>query len=124
VLRVEAELGSAADADAAKAWVEATRSGVDVLTAVPVERDGISGFAVSYTYTDIDGAVQSGMVVLLNDALGRLHTANLRFPVANVDLNSDEGKSAYGDLSKVMESFRLMPNLDAAVPAAEATPAS
>lgn len=116
VLRVQAQADtSVADADAARAWLETARPGAAAVNVVPVSREGGDGFAVSYTFTNADGEVQSGLAVLLNGADGALHSANLRFDGSSVDLTSEEGRAAQPDLALVMDSFVILPGLAQAV---------
>lgn len=125
-LRVETAEAAITDEAAAREWVESTRAGVSVVSVEPITREGAEGFSVAYSATTADGDSQSGLVVLLNDAAGKLYTANLRFPQANVDLNNDEDRASYSDLVDVMNSFNLLPQASQAeatadAPEAEAT---
>jgi hypothetical protein len=109
-LRLETQSGvSVADEDAAGAWVESSRSGAAVTSVEPVTRGSLSGFSVAYTYTDNDGAPNSGLAVLLNgdDAL---HIANLRLlNVADVDLNADDAADGpYSDALKALNTFQVL----------------
>lgn len=118
-LRVEAQADtSVADADAARAWAEAARPGATVLNVTPVSRAGGDGFAVAYSFTSVDGEAQSGLAVLLNGADGALHSANLRFLGAGVDLTTEEGRAAQPELAQIMDTFLILPPLTGA-PAAE-----
>ncbi len=112
VLRVEAQEGAVADADEALSWVETSRSGIEALDVEELEQGGFSGFAVSYSYTTVDGERQSGLAVLLNGPQNKLHVANLRLRLADVNFHSDEAHEVYAILWQVMDSFRLMPDLD------------
>jgi hypothetical protein len=115
VLRVEAQAdASAADADAARAWLEAARPGATVLNVTPVSRAGGDGFAVSYRFTNVDGEAQSGLAVLLNGADGALHSANLRFLGSDVDLTTDAGRAAQPELAQIMDTFLILPPLTSA----------
>lgn len=88
-LRVESREGvSVADEDAATAFVEGLRSNITTTSVRPITRGTASGFAVAYTFTNIDGDAQSGLADLLNGTDGTLHVADLRFPAANIDLNA------------------------------------
>lgn len=111
VLRVETVVGSVSDAEAASAWVEALRAGTTVESVEPVTRDEFEGFSVAYTAQTADGERESGLVVLLNDADDTLHIANLRFPEANVDLNSETALVDYSDLVTVIDTFYVMPDV-------------
>ncbi len=113
-VRVEAQPETTiADEAAARAWVETARPGATILSVEPVTRDAGSGFSVSYGFKNIDGESQSGLAVLLNGT-DKLHVANLRFPGADVDLNSDGGQESNADLAEVMSSFNLLPALNLA----------
>lgn len=115
LLRVETVDGQIADTAAASTWVENSRSsGIAIEDVVNVQQGGMSGFSVSYTYTDLDGEQQSGIAVLLNGPDDRFHVANLRLDVAGVDLNSDDGRETYPEIAQVMDSFRVMPDLEVA----------
>lgn len=137
-LRVEARPGvTVADETAARQWVETERPGATILSVVPVTRGEASGFSVGYAFTDVEGAGQSGLAVLLNGA-NALHVANLRFPDANIDLNTVETTPAevsadatpevalpgllaepeipsdtiYVNLAQVMQTFQVLPLLN------------
>jgi hypothetical protein len=75
----------------------------------PVTRAEADGFSVAYSYTDIDGESNSGLAILLNGSDNALRVANLRFPEAGIDLNSDAGQEANSDLAMVMDTFMLLP---------------
>ncbi len=84
---------SVADQAAAEAWLQAVRPGATILSVEPTTRDGVSGFSVAYAFSNADGEPQSGLAVLLNGTVNGepvLHTANLYFAAANVDLNAVE----------------------------------
>jgi hypothetical protein len=88
-LRVELRPGAAVtDAAAAQAVILAERPNATLLTTEPVTRGELSGFAVSYAYTNADGDPFSGYAVLLNTAAGDLNLANLRFPGDAIDLTA------------------------------------
>jgi hypothetical protein len=111
-LRVETAADAVVDSeDAARAWVEASRSGANILSVKPVTRDGVEGYSVAYSYKTLDGDSTSGLAVLLNGPDEKLHVANLRFPGADVDLNAEENVAAHSDLLQVMNSFTIQPEL-------------
>ena len=111
-LRVETDVEAAVDSeDAARAWVESSRSGANILSVQPVTRDGIEGYSVAYSYKTVDGDSTSGLAVLLNGPDEKLHVANLRFPGADVDLNATEEVASHSDLLQVMNSFNVLPGL-------------
>lgn len=109
VLRVEADDTVISDEDAARAWIEAWRSGVTALTVQPAEQADLSGYRVSYRLTSLDGDSESGLALLLNGPDGRLHVANLRTGGEEVDLNSAAAGETHGHLLSVLETFRLLP---------------
>jgi hypothetical protein len=113
-LRVETASGAINDEDAARAWVEDVRPGASILSVEPVTRDDGNGFSVAYAFKNIDGESQSGLAVLLNGAEDKLHIANIRFNGADVDLNTDAGKEAYGNLASVMSTFTVLPEINLA----------
>ncbi|MCU0512919.1 MAG: hypothetical protein MUE40_10150 [Anaerolineae bacterium] len=122
VLRVDVVAGSVADADAASARVAALRAGLTVLSAVPVERDGVTGFQVSYRLTTLDGDSESGAAVLLNGSADRLYIASLRLlDVPDADLNAADAATTQPDAVNVLNSFTLLPDLEA-VPATPPAP--
>jgi hypothetical protein len=124
VLRVENQPDAivADDADA-RAWVEANIDGAEILSVQPVTRGDNTGFAVAYDYTDLDGEANSGLAVLLNGEDNALRIANLRFPEAGVDLNSEGSREGYDNLMTVMDTFMLLP-ISASAEATEEAPAS
>ncbi len=124
VLRVENQPDTTiADDAAATAWVEANIDDATVVSVEPVTRGEAEGFAVAYSYNDLDGEEYSGLAILLNGADDALRVANLRFPEAGVDLNSDSAAESYGNLVTVMDTFMLLP-VSAGTEATEEAPAS
>lgn len=116
-LRVEAQTGvTIADAAAAGAWVQGVRPSAAIVSTQPVTRGELSGFAVAYSFSDIDGNPQSGYAVLLNGTDGKLRAANLTMTIGGVDLNTvspDDPVSPYATAARVMQTFALLPSLDA-----------
>jgi hypothetical protein len=87
-LRLESRAGTTVtDEDAARAFVESLQSGAQIASVTPVTRGTSSGFAVAYNDTTLDGDPFSGLAVLLNQT-DTLLSANLRFGIADADLNS------------------------------------
>jgi hypothetical protein len=124
VLRVEHQPdASVTDDDAARAWVEANIDGAEILSVQPVTRGENTGFAVAYNYNDLDGEANSGLAVLLNGEDNALRIANLRFPEAGVDLNSEGAREGYDNLVTMMDTFMLLP-VTASAEATEEAPAS
>jgi hypothetical protein len=110
VLRVESQPETTiADESAAREWADANLDGAEILSVTPVTRGEDAGFAVAYSYTDIDGESNSGLAVLLNGQDNSVRVANLRFPAAGIDLNSDAGQEAHSELATVMDTFMLLP---------------
>ncbi len=121
-LRVETQPDTTiTDESAAREWVEANLDGAEILSVEPVTRGENEGFSVAYTYTDFDGETNSGLAVLLNGEDNALRVANLRFPEAGVDLNSEGGQEGYSHLATVMDTFMLLP---VSAEATEEAPAS
>ncbi len=112
-LRVETNPDTVADEAAAQAFVETLRPGANILSVEPVTRDDAEGFAVAYDFTTIDGDAQSGLAVLLNGADEQLHVANLRFPGAAIDLNSETAATENAELTGVADTFYVLPQLAA-----------
>ncbi len=112
---------AAADEAAARAWVEAARSGAEVLSVQPVTRGENQGFSVAYRFADADGNPQSGLVVLLNGASG-LYAANLRFAGQDVDLNTEAGRTAQPNLAQVMDTFTVLSNVNVPLPTPTPSP--
>jgi len=122
VLRVETLPGVTVDDEAAaRAWVEASRAGITILTVKPAERDDLSGFSVSYSFTDADGNPQSGIALLLNGANG-LHVANLRVAAADVDLNADPTPEGYSNLVQILGTFQSLGGINVPLPTPTPTP--
>ncbi len=128
--------------EAALAWVEGVRGGIDAEEAQPVERSGGSGYAVTYTYTNPDGEIRDGYAVLLNGEEGLLHTAVALLPIgeeispfgaveateepeATPDPNLPPGiqqATPFGDAVEALNTFSLILDLNLPEPEAEATP--
>ncbi|GAB4513739.1 MAG: hypothetical protein OHK0046_14810 [Anaerolineae bacterium] len=116
-LQVAAEERAVASEDEARAWVEALRSGIEVLDIQPATRTGAEGYSVAFSFTDPDGESQSGLAVLLNDANGLLHSATLLLPEGGVNLNTEEGRTAYPDAALTMDTFSMLTGLNLEQPA-------
>lgn len=102
-----------ASEDDAKDWAEDWRSGVKARGAEAVEVAGAAGFQVSYRLNTPDGAVESGVMIMLHGTDNRLHVANIRMPDLDEDLLV-AGPAEYPWLA-VLDSFRLLPNLEVSV---------
>ncbi|MBC6936094.1 MAG: hypothetical protein DWB42_09670 [Chloroflexi bacterium] len=122
VLRLDSLSGqAAADEAAARAWVETSRPGVEVLSVQPVTRGDNQGFSVAYRFADADGNPQSGLAVLLNSA-SSLYVANLRFAGQDVDLNTEAGRAAQPNLAQVMDTFTVLSNVNVPLPTPTPSP--
>lgn len=101
-----------ADEDAASAFVLSRRPDAEILTVTPVERNGGSGFAVSFRTRNSEGEAQSGLAVLLNDG-ENLRTATVRLSGVDVDLNNaaEETLITVTDTVIMMGTFNLTNDL-------------
>ncbi len=114
-LTLSGEAGQVADETAARAWVEASRAGVDVLAAEPVSRGEQGGYAVAYAFATADGEPRSGLALLLNAPGDRLVTATLRLETGGLNLLAEQARAEYAALWQVLETFVPLP-ADAAAP--------
>ncbi len=88
-LRVEySDLSGALDETAASSYVTSVVPNATILSVAPITRGDASGFSVAYAATNVDGEPFSGDALLLSAGDGKLHTANLRFPGSQIDLNA------------------------------------
>jgi hypothetical protein len=125
VLRLEVPSeGQVADEAAAQAQVESLRPGATIASVIPVERNGGSGYAVAYNEQSLDGVGESGLAVLLNGDDGLLHIANIRIPVANVDLNAPAADAGFAatDAANIMGSYNLTEGLGLPIPTPTPSP--
>lgn len=105
--------GTVESEDDAAAWVTDFRSSAEVLSVEPTTRNGASGYEVAYTYSTPDGESVSGKVVLLNTDDGRVYSANAVLPPGSaVDLNTEDGRSAYSDVATALDTFTLLTGLN------------
>lgn len=109
ILRVESSEAAVTSEDEAISYVEQAYPGAEVASVAPVERDGVSGYAVAYSVPTLDGPAESGYVVLLSEDSGTLHVANLTIDSPDVDLNAEEAATEYPELTEVMGTFTLLP---------------
>ena len=109
-VRIETTDEPVADEAAAEALVAGQRTGTEVTGVSTLERDGYSGFDVSYQYRTLDGEVETGRVLILNND-EQSHLVNLRVD-GDVDLNAETAPEAYPDVLAVLNSFTLMPDLN------------
>lgn len=120
VLRVETIAGTVADADAAEALVLAQRANAVVHTVQATDRNGASGWEVSYSYRNLEGEPQSALAVILPDGDNTLRVATVR--VLNLDLdllNTEVATVTVTDAIQVAQTFNLTTGLG--FPVAEAT---
>ena len=110
-LVVEAADAALNNEEDARNWIETWRGGIEALSSESVEVAGASGYRVSYRMTTLDGAVESGLALMLRGADDRLHIANARASQLDTDLLGDDNASSL--LRSVIDSFRLLPELDA-----------
>ena len=95
-------------------WIENWRSGVEALTIEAVSVEGAAGYRASYRLPTVDGAVESGLALMLNGPDNRLHVANARMAELDIDLQ-DAAADAY-PLIAVLDTFRLLPELEITAP--------
>lgn len=103
---------TAADEEAARAFVLSRRPDAEILTVTPIERNGGSGFSVSFRTRNSEGEPQSGVALLLNDG-ETLRTATVRLNGVDVDLNNaaEETLFTVTDVVKMMATFNLTNDL-------------
>ena len=94
-------------------WTESWRSGVKARSAREVEVAGATGYQVSYRLKTLDGALASGSMTMLRGTDDQVHIANIRMPHLDEDLLAVD-PAEYPWLA-VLESFRLLPDLEVAI---------
>lgn len=99
-----------ASADEARDWLEQWRGGLVAQTVEAVDVGGAPGFRASYQIQTLDGATDSGLAIMLNGFDNRLHVANARLGDRDLDLLQVD--AANYPIVAVIDSFRLMPELD------------
>ena len=99
-----------ASEDDAMDWSENWRSGVKAHSARAVDVAGAAGYQVSYRLKTLDGAVKSGLMIMLHGTDNRLHVANIRMPDLDEDLLAAD-RAEYPWLA-ALDSFRLLPDLE------------
>jgi hypothetical protein len=116
-LRVDAVDGKTVTTeDEASAYATGTRSGLKVENVKAVTQGDSEGFQVAYTVTTLEGDTESGAMVLLNGADGKLHVANLRLNDAvAVNLNDETAAAPYAEALKVLSSFEVYSGKDISV---------
>lgn len=103
------DVALASDADAIH-WIEKWRDGLKALTVEAIDVGDASGFRISYQIQTLDGATDSGLSIMLNGFDNRLHVANAR--VSDFDLDLLQVDAAEYPLIAVLDSFRLLPELE------------
>lgn len=104
------DVALASEADAIH-WIEGWRDGLEALTVEAIDVDGASGFRASYQIQTLDGTTESGLAIMLNGFDNRLHVANAR--VSDTDLDLLQVDAAEHPMLAVLDSFRLLPELEA-----------
>jgi hypothetical protein len=113
-LRVEAMPATVTSTDTASAYVSGLRSGITVLSVNEVTVQGLAGYRVAYTLATLDGATQSGLVLILNDGTKNYIANVLLSDVAATDLNTVD-LAAVGvqqnviDARNVLDSLAILP---------------
>ena len=95
--------------DAARAWVEASRTDAEVVAVEPLERAGSSGFSVAYRFPNADGAPQSGLALLLPAEDGSLWSANLHIDTGGVNLLAEDPDPHYSLVAQMLGTFAPLP---------------
>lgn len=104
--------GQVGDETAARDFVSGLRRNVTVVSVMPISRVGASGFSVAYRFATPDGEERSALAILLNGSAGKLHTAIGQISRGGVDLNSQEGRAQFFDLTTALDSFSLLSGLN------------
>jgi hypothetical protein len=116
-LRIEGLDTTVDSEEAASAYVEGLRSGIDVLSVEPVEQFDASGFNVAYTLSTLDGATQSGLVTILNDDEAA-HVANVLLTdirdtdLNTVDIEAEDTPQTISEAISLLGTFSLNPNIN------------
>ncbi|MGJ3240028.1 MAG: hypothetical protein ACFE0Q_15075 [Anaerolineae bacterium] len=116
-LRVETTDATIDSEASASEFVSGLRSNIDVLSVEAVDQYGDSGFRVAYTQSTLDGATQSGVVLLVNGT-NTTHVLNLLLEnVADTDLNAVDVTAEDTDLAivealNVLDTFSILPDLE------------
>lgn len=105
------DVALASDADAID-WIEKWRDELAALTVEEIDVGDASGYRVSYQIQTLDGATDSGLSIMLNGFDNRLHVANAR--LSDTDLDLLQVNAAEYPLIAVLDSFRLLPELEIA----------
>jgi hypothetical protein len=113
-LRVEAMPATVTSTDTASVYVSGLRSGITVLSVNEVTVQGVAGYRVAYTLATLDGATQSGLVLILNDGTKNYIANVLLSDVADTDLNTVD-LATVGvqqnviDARNVLDSLAILP---------------
>ncbi len=105
------DVALASEADAIN-WIEQWRDGLEALTVEAIDVGDASGYRVAYQLETLDGAIDSGLSIMLHGSDNRLHVANAR--LADTDLDLLQVDALEYPLLAVLDSFRLMPDLEVA----------
>lgn len=109
-LNVTTELNKAArTVQSARAWVTAAQANAKILTVKAETRGTVTGFSVSYQYTNPEGTPQNAVATLLNSANNTLYTLTIKLSAGNVDLLSPAADFLLPDLTRVRSTFTLLP---------------
>jgi hypothetical protein len=112
VLRVETAEGTVADEDAAREFVLARQPDAEIQTVQAAERNGTSGFEVSYIFRNLEGEPQSALTVILPDGENTLRVATVRVGNQDLDLLNNESQVAVvTDAARVASTFNLTTGL-------------
>jgi hypothetical protein len=113
VLRIETVEGAVANEDAARAFIEARQPGATIRTIRAAERNGASGWEVSYSYRTLEGEPQSALAVILPDGENTLRVATVRVANQDVDLlDNTVTVTTVRDAAAVAETFNLTTGLN------------
>ncbi|MDQ7024015.1 MAG: hypothetical protein Q9P44_00475 [Anaerolineae bacterium] len=116
-LRVEALEATVDSEEAASAYTEGLRGGINVLSVEPVEQFDASGFNVAYTLSTLDGATQSGLVTILNDDEGSYAANLLLTDISDTDLNTvdieaEDTPQTVSEAIALLGTFSLNPDMN------------
>jgi len=104
--------GAIADEATAREFVTGLRRNIEIVSVEEVTRTGATGFSVAYKFFTPDGEERNGLAVLLNGADGKLHTAVGQVNRGGADLNSDQGRAQFFDLTTALDTFSLLTGIN------------
>lgn len=108
---VTTQAGQVAGETGAREFVGGLRRNLEVVSVKEVTRGDVSGFSVAYKFFTPDGEERNGLAVLLNGTDNTLHTAVGQVNGGGVDLNSDEGRALFFDVTTSLDTFSLLTGL-------------